>query len=304
MRAAGRALLQSGAGGEPTLNLSHKTTEDVLIEHASAPAGSVFLAASGLNCLEFPGHGGSPTMGVTCYEGDRTQGPACALACAGGTVVRNYFSDNTPDTQIDCLATLADAIGGARAPWIVHAGYIRGSSEDGAAATAALNDANANFFARGSASRAALRALVRVGVHADTGVNFASRWRRTDADIHVTQVYAAALSLGGYKTPRAVPDDSWEPLATLVLEAAYEATLWAGVAAAARAGVPRGNVYLCGLGLGVFGNEPAWVANAIGRAVATLRAEGAALDVQFLHFREVSAALKMDIDTAAMRTYE
>lgn len=302
VRAAGRALLVAGA--PPTLTLSHGITNDVLNAHARAPPGSVFLAASGLNCLEFPGHGGSPMMGVTCYEDDRTQGPACALACAAGTVVRNYFSDNTPDAQLDCLSSLADAVGDSAActPWVVRAGYILGSSRDGAAAAAALDVANARVFARGSASRAALRALVRVGVQEDTGVTFASRWARADAALRVTQVYAAALSLGGYKTPRDVPDEAWAPLATLVLEAAYEATLWAGVAAAARAGVPRGSVYLCGLGLGVFGNEPEWVATAIGRAVATLRAEGAALDVHFLHFREIHAGLRGSIDAAAART--
>mmetsp|Transcript_72592 Transcript_72592/g.168185 ORF Transcript_72592/g.168185 Transcript_72592/m.168185 type:complete len:164 (+) Transcript_72592:453-944(+) len=33
----------------------------------------------------------TPEDGVRCYEFDRTQGPACALACAASTVWRNYF---------------------------------------------------------------------------------------------------------------------------------------------------------------------------------------------------------------------
>jgi hypothetical protein len=87
-------------------------------------------------------------------------------------------------------------------------------------------------------------------------------------------------------------------LATLVLEAAYEATLWAGVLAAGRAGVKRGNVYLCGLGLGVFENQRQWVTSAIVRAIKTLSAEGAELDVHFLHFREIKKELQKEIDEA------
>ena len=32
-----------------------------------------------------------PEDGVTLYAADPTQGPACALACAAGSVYRNYF---------------------------------------------------------------------------------------------------------------------------------------------------------------------------------------------------------------------
>ena len=30
-------------------------------------------------------------MGIEIYESDRTQGPSVALACAAGTLIRNYF---------------------------------------------------------------------------------------------------------------------------------------------------------------------------------------------------------------------
>jgi hypothetical protein len=45
---------------------------------------SVFQAASQFNCLEFPGPECKPEDGVTAYFCDRTQGPACALACGAG----------------------------------------------------------------------------------------------------------------------------------------------------------------------------------------------------------------------------
>lgn len=52
---------------------------------------ALFQAASQFNCLEFPGPSVLPEHGVTNYVGDRTQGPACSVACGPGTVYRNYF---------------------------------------------------------------------------------------------------------------------------------------------------------------------------------------------------------------------
>jgi hypothetical protein len=284
-----------------SVHIFHEVTEDVLLSHSQAPLGSVILAASGLNCLEFPSHDGSPIMGITNYEYDNTQGPACAIACVPGSIVRNYFSENTPTYQIDCLSKLSSSIANEykmRPPWIVHAGYIKGCEKDGTAATLALDEANRCILGSGQPSRDDLRSRVCVGVQEDTCVTFSSRWERQVKTQVITQVYASALSLGGYKIPRSIPDKSWEPLATLVLEAAYEATLWAGVLAAGRAGVKRGNVYLCGLGLGVFENQRQWVTSAIVRAIKTLSAEGAELDVHFLHFREIKKDLQKEINEA------
>ena len=33
----------------------------------------------------------TPEDGVTCYQNDRTQGPACAIAAGAATIYRNYF---------------------------------------------------------------------------------------------------------------------------------------------------------------------------------------------------------------------
>ena len=75
--------------------------------------------------------------------------------------------------------------------------------------------------------------------------------------------------------------------------------LWAAVLASARARAPRATALLCGLGLGVFGNSRAWVAAAAARALAVLRAEGADIDVRWLHFFAVDEGLAADIDAAA-----
>ena len=54
------------------------------------------------------------------------------------------------------------------------------------------------------------------------------------------------------------------PLARLVLEAAYEATLCAGILNYSRTGCNR--LFLTLLGGGAFGNDPQWIFSAIRRA--------------------------------------
>ena len=324
-RASARAQLPQllRARARPSLTFAHAVVDDVLAAHARAPAASLFLAASGLNCLELAHPAQTPADGVVGYAHDATQGPACALAAAPAAVARNYFHCVAPVPaaaapgagggplvlqQLDCLDELAVALGSgdaARAPFVVRNGYV--SAPRGAAGLA-----EANVALAGEASRAALRARVRVGVQADTEVVFASRWVRAAAPARrVTQVFASALSLGSYKEPPEVSDADWAPLATLVLEAAYEATLWAGVtalaethAAAASGGEAPpscATVFLCGLGLGVFGNKRAWVVEAASRAVVALRREGAPLDVVWLHHRHVDRSLATALDDALAR---
>jgi hypothetical protein len=54
-----------------------------------ALAGSLFQVASQFNVLEMAAPEVSPDAGITCYQHDRTQGPACAMACPAGTVFRS-----------------------------------------------------------------------------------------------------------------------------------------------------------------------------------------------------------------------
>jgi hypothetical protein len=74
-------------------------------------------------------------------------------------------------------------------------------------------------------------------------------------EARVTQVYASALPVAYSRIPAA----EWSGLASLVLEAAYEATLLAGLLNAARGGSAR--VLLTRLGGGAFGNDEGLVSN-------------------------------------------
>src|SRR3954471_13197471 len=78
------------------------------------------------------------------------------------------------------------------------------------------------------------------------------------------------------------------PFATLVLEAAYEATLWAGVLNAHR--FSSRMVFLTQLGGGAFGNEPQWIDAAMRRALK--KVVGLGLDVRIVSYREPDRGLE------------
>ena len=107
-------------------------------------AGALFQVASQFNLLEMVGPDVSPEDGVTRYQHDRTQGPACAMAAGAATVYRNYFAPvpgapgaseqrgQTTTRQIDTLAPLGTALAAAlhratgREPpalWTMRNGY-------------------------------------------------------------------------------------------------------------------------------------------------------------------------------------
>lgn len=226
-------------------------------------AGAVFQVASQANLLEMIGPDVTPEQGIARYAHDLTQGPACAMACAAGTIFRNYLvplpggMGQTANRQIDTMADLGAALGNAGgALWQMRNGYLMprpGALPRIAAAVQA-------------ADRAALMGLLQVGVQADTAVTLPG------AGHLVTQVYASALPIayaGG-----ALKD--WEPLARLVLEAAYLATL-----AVALRGSRR--VFLTRLGGGAFGNPGGWISDAI--AAALTRFAHADLQVTLVSYR-------------------
>jgi hypothetical protein len=55
-------------------------------------AGALFQVASQFNLLEMMSPSVTPEQGVTRYERDPTQGPACAVAAGAATIYRNYFA--------------------------------------------------------------------------------------------------------------------------------------------------------------------------------------------------------------------
>ncbi len=92
-------------------------TGDVRHMHQSPEnAGALFQVASQFNLLEMIRPGVTPEEGVTRYQHDGTQGPACAIAAGAATIYRNYFAPvggghgQTKERQFDGLADLGDCL--------------------------------------------------------------------------------------------------------------------------------------------------------------------------------------------------
>ncbi len=226
-----------------------------------ANAGALFQVASQFNLLEMVDQSTTPDQGIARYAHDLTQGPACAMACAAGTIYRNYLVPlagqigQSADHQLDMLADLAAALG-PNPLWDMVNGYLLPRPGGLAQIASRLRDGDT------------LSGLVRVGLQQDTQVTLAPSGHL------VSQLYCSAL-------PIAYADEKlsdWEPFARLILTAAYLATLSLATHNAARTGNPR--VFLTRLGGGAFGNPPPWTTDAMATALTAYAA--APLDVRIV----------------------
>ena len=237
-------------------------------------AGALFQVASQFNLLEMASPNVTPEDGVTRYESDHTQGPACAIAAGAATIYRNYFAPvgngvgQTKDRQIDALADLGVALSKrlgmpVDALWTMRNGY--------ALCTHTGLDKIADFLDRLDAGQVnELRGHLQIGIHWNAEV--------TDHSVvegrTVSQAFCSALPVS-YTD---IPARHWKPFATLVLEAAYEATLLVATLNAQRRA--SNIVLLTQLGGGAFGNPQDWIYSAIRRALHTASPRG--LDVRMV----------------------
>ncbi|MEM1417826.1 MAG: hypothetical protein AAGH15_23205 [Myxococcota bacterium] len=273
-------LRQATAGARPgTLRVRHEVVGDALALHGDpAQAGALFQVASQHNCLEFPGPETVPEDGITEYEDDPTQGPACALAAAPATVFRNYFvplgdhEGQRRDRQVDTLGALRAHLGEDLVD------MVNGYAESDPARLAALRERMAGEDAD------ALRARVGIGLQRGVEVVYGQRYVPLEATHRVSQAFCSAIACA-YSAARVA---EWEPLARIVLEASYEATLLAAVLDAAE-GQGSGRVWLTFLGGGAFGNPKAWIAEAMVRALRVARERE--LDVRIAHHQRLDEGL-------------
>ena len=259
-----RAVAVGGMSGRLKVNV---VTGDVRQMHqASECAGALIQVASQFNVLEMTGPSVSPEEGVTRYEHDRTQGPACAIAAGAGTIYRNYFVPvagdvgQTSTRQIDGLAGIGEALSRAlgrsvETLWQMRNGYAL-CHQTG------LESISAHLAKLGSDDLDALRARLRIGVQTDVEVTDAPSEQRP----RVSQAFCSALPVAYTQ----VPARSWRAFASLVLEAAYEATMWNSILNAKR-GVSN-IVLLTFLGGGAFGNDDEWILGAMRRGLEQISA--------------------------------
>lgn len=250
---------------------------DVRRMHRSAAnAGALFQVASQFNLLEMSGPDVTPEDGVTRYEHDHTQGPACAIAAGAATIYRNYFvpvgaqMGQTRERQLDCLSDLGAALSAALGKpvdelWTMKNGY--------ALCTQSGLDAVGAYLAELQPAQVDdLRGKLRIGVQWDAEVTDQTQ----PPGPLVSQVFCSALPVA-YSSLSA---SLWEPFARLVLEATYQATMWAAVSNALRGA--SNVVYLTFVGGGAFGNQQEWIHDAIRRALTL--ASGFDLDVRLVSY--------------------
>lgn len=226
--------------------------------------------ASQFNLLEMVGPGRTPEMGVGIYELDKTQGPACAIACGAGTIYRNYFvpvngrTGQTRDNQIDCLRDIGEFLGNdGNRLWEMKNGYALASEEG-------LEEINRKLSKLSSADYEVLKGKLQVGVQWESEVTI------SDNDNYITQVYCSALPVAYSWIDKYL----WESFARLILEATYEATLLLALKNHLKSGNNR--VYFTLIGGGAFGNEMRWILSAIRKAI--LKYKTFPLDVRIVSY--------------------
>jgi hypothetical protein len=256
-------------------------TGDIRLMHrARGNVGALFQVASQFNLLEMISPGVTPEDGVERYEDDRTQGPACAVAAGAATIYRNYFASvendvgQTADRQLDGLKSLGIALSSAletpiEALWKMWNGY--------ALCTETGLDTIAQHLGTLSLPQLdLLREKLQIGIHSNVEITDVAEEPRP----LVSQAFCSALPVAYTQVPRA----KWAAFASLVLEAAYEATLLAAALNKNSGGSKV--VLLTHLGGGAFGNEPEWITKAIRRALKTTSELD--LDVKIVSYRHIS----------------
>lgn len=233
-------------------------------------AGAFFQVASQFNLLEMVSPTVTPDSGITGYQFDRTQGPACAIACGAGLIYRNYFvpvdgePGQTAERQLNMLDQFEQQLlthvnqhttEQFDSLWQMKNGYALPSSKQ-------LNAINQTLALLNETEITELINAVKIGVQYDTEVTL------NNIGHSVIQAYCSAMPVAYTEHPAAL----WQPLASLILQAAYEATLAAALINATKTGNKK--VYLTLLGGGAFGNAISWIIDALQKALNAYRQSG------------------------------
>ncbi len=261
-----------------TLSLREVIGNTQHLHAESANAGALFQVASQFNLLEMVSPNVTPEQGVSGYENDMTQGPACAVAAGAGTIYRNYFAPvngqqgQSKDNQIDCLIDMGNALGNSdKHLWTMKNGYAQLTKKG-------LIEISNTLKSASEADIDNLRQLLRIGMQWDTEVTISETKHK------VSQAYCSALPVA-YSRHKA---ELYTEFAQLILEASYEAVFCAAIINAAHTG--NKSLYLTLIGGGVFGNKPAWIIKAIARSLTLY--QQADLDVAIVSYNYPNEAVQ------------
>jgi len=229
---------------------------------------SVIQVASQFNCLEMIDPYVIPEDGVTIYEDDLTQGPACSIACGAGTIYRNYFVKlnnqigQTFEKQINCLEEIEIILENSKYGfWKMQNGYLLSDENK-------LKLLNEKLI---SIDENSLENALKVGVQWNTEVTLGY------SSNLVTQVFCSALPVSYSECNVSL----WEKFARLILEATYEITFYIALKNYQKTGKNR--LYLTLVGGGAFGNKKEWIFDAIEKALYKFK--NSDLDVKIVSYR-------------------
>jgi hypothetical protein len=235
-------------------------------------SNSLFQAASQFNLLEMIGPHIMPENGITRYEEDYTQGPACAIACGAGTIFRNYFVkiDNQIGQnrykQIDCLDLIAEILNNEQESfWKMQNGYAMFDQEG----ILALNKKLASLDQK---ELDELKQNLKIGIQWNTEVT------KSNTKHLVSQIYCSALPVSYCR----LETFYFEKFARIILEATYEATLAAALINYKKNGSKK--VFLTLVGGSAFGNDEYWILESMAKSINKFK--DAPLDVKVVSFRK------------------
>ncbi len=216
---------------------------------------ALFQAASQFNLLEMVGPSITPEQGIDRYEFDYTQGPACAISCGAGTIYRNYFAEvngqigQTANNQIDCLDLIGKELENDKLNlWKMQNGYAL-VNQNGLVAI------NKKIAKLSEAEREKLKEKLKTGIQWNTEVT------KSETKHKVSQIYCSALPVAYSQ----IESFYWEYFARVILEATYEATLFAGLLNMENNSSNK--VFLTLVGGGAFGNEEYWILESLQKAI-------------------------------------
>ncbi len=243
---------------------------------------AMFQAASQFNLLEMIAPHISPENGVDRYEQDYTQGPACAISCGAGTIYRNYFAEvngksgQTRSNQIDCLELIGKELRNEELNlWNMRNGYALPSKEG-------ILNINKVIWGLTDSEREILKSKLKVGIQSNTEVT------TSDNGHLVNQIYCSALPVSYSQ----LDPIYFEPFARLILEATYEATLFAALRNMEKTNSNK--LYLTLVGGGAFGNQMDWIMDSIGIAISKFK--NTPLEVKIVSFGSVNERLNQMIE--------
>ena len=245
---------------------------------------AVFQAASQTNCLEMKYPHISPEKGITIYYTDKTQGPACALACPGGTYYRNYFEQGlfASNNQVNLFAD-ADkeiqqwtkdmlSVGSEKAYKNQSDSFFNTRNGYAFVTEEKIELLNGTFkLDKNDTKKTKLFKKFKVGVQFNVPVVYLKSIY--EEPLHrVTQVYCSALPIGYQSNYGFVPafkeKENWDILEQLILDNIYDLTFKSAIYnLKLNQSSKRQKLFLTQVGGGAFKNNDEFIQNAIEKAL-------------------------------------